>query len=47
MQHVIDSLISRPGITLGVGAILSAVALAYLGLQRTRKRRLDKIDRNV
>lgn len=47
MQYVIDSLIARPGITLSVGAFLSAVALFYLVMQRTRKRRLDDADQNA
>lgn len=45
MLHVIESLAARPGITLSVGAFLSAVALFYLVMQRTRKRRLNDADR--
>ena len=42
MQFVIDSLMHRPLITVGLGAFLSGVALFYLVMQRTRKHRLKQ-----
>lgn len=42
MQQVIDALMSRPFLTLGLGAFLSGVALFYLVMQRTRKHRIEK-----
>lgn len=42
MQNVIDSLIQRPVVTVGVGAFLSGVALFYLVIQRTRKHRIKE-----
>jgi hypothetical protein len=42
MQYVIDSLFSRPILTIGVGAFLSGIVLLYLVAQRTRKSRIDK-----
>jgi len=42
MQNVLDSLTSRPLLTLGLGAFLSGVALLYLVMQRTRKHRINE-----
>ena len=44
MDVIIESLMSRPFITVGVGAFLSGVALFYLVMQRTRKHRLQQMD---
>ena len=44
MDVIIESLTSRPFITVGAGAFLSGVALFYLVMQRTRKHRLQQMD---
>jgi hypothetical protein len=46
MEAVIESLAARPVITLGLGAFLSGVALMYLVMQRTRKRRVQQAQQN-
>jgi len=46
MDLVIEALTARPAITVGAGAFLSGVALFYLVMQRTRKHRLDEVDRS-
>ena len=45
MQTVIDALIARPFLTVGVGAFLSGVALFYLVMQRTRQHRMKQAER--
>lgn len=46
MQNVIDSLLQRPLVTVGVGSFLASVALFYILMQRTRKHRIDEARRN-
>ncbi len=45
MDIIIESLTARPVLTVGIGAFLSGVALFYLVMQRTRKHRLEQMDR--
>ncbi|MCB1339135.1 MAG: hypothetical protein KDK10_17330 [Maritimibacter sp.] len=44
MDAIIEALVARPIVTVGLGAFLSGVALFYLVMQRTRQHRLSQID---
>ncbi len=45
MQTIFEALLGRPLLTLGLGAFLSGVALFYLVMQRTRRRRIIEAER--
>ena len=45
MQTLIDGLTHKPLLTLAVAAFVSGVALFYLVMQRTRKHRLDQLEK--
>jgi len=42
MQFLTDTLMTRPTLAIGLGAFLSGVALLYIVIQRTRKRRMEQ-----
>lgn len=48
MENPINTLVNNPAMALGVAVFLSAVALFYLVIQRTRKHRLEQaLDRET
>jgi hypothetical protein len=44
MQLIVDALLGRPVVTLGMGALLSGAALFYLVMQRTRRHRIKQAE---